>query len=175
MSSNNYSNHPSSSINLEPLASQPDRLSSLVPQHTPPSTDHLFSSSAFQLSSSQIDSIPSRRARGRNELGDRSRYLEGVEEMLSETDVAPASSAGEPIKVIWGTNIVISESIAALKSFLSNFSLAQRHLYEHQLDNSTTPTPLLDDSIMAADLEPYYPKILKKVPFFPLIYVDSRY
>lgn len=160
------SQHPPSSANFDPLASQPDRPSSFVPQQTPPSTEHLFSSSAFHLSSSQLDSNTNgRRARGRNELGDRTRYLEGVEELISESENTAsgiAAAANEPVKVIWGTNIVITETIASFKSFLRNFSLAQRHLYDHQSNHSSS-APLLDDSILATDLEPYYPTLLKKV------------
>lgn len=165
------SQHPPSSANFDPLASQPDRPSSFAPQQTPPSTEHLFSSSAFHLSSSQLDPNPNgRRGRSRNELGDRARYLEGVEELMSEGEHGnePAAS-NEPVKVIWGTNIVITETIAAFKSFLRNFSLAQRHLYEHQSDSATS-MPMLDDSVLAADLEPYYPKLLKKVFLFPFAF-----
>jgi hypothetical protein len=111
-----------------------------------------------------------RRARGRNDLGDRTRYLEGVEELISEGEstsnvVEPSS---EPVKVIWGTNIVITETIAAFKSFLRNFSLAQRHLYEQQSDSASFSVPMLDDSLLAADMEPFYPKMLKKVHIFIL-------
>ena len=177
------SQHPPSSANFDPLASQPDRPSSYAPQQTPPSTEHLFSSSAFHLSSSQLDPNPNgRRARGRNELGDRTRYLEGVEELISEGEHAAAgipAASNEPVKVIWGTHTVITETIATFKSFLRNFSLAQRHLYEHQSDSGAS-IPMLDDSILAADLEPYYPKLLKKVcNFHPIwvliIFLDSRH
>ena len=160
--------HPSSSTNFDPQASQPDRPSSFLPQQTPPSTEHLFSSSAFNLSSSQIDINPhGRRLRGRNELGDGNRYLEGVDELLSENEISGnQAAASEPVKVIWGTNIVITEAISSFKSFLANFSIAQRHLYNNQNDaNSNNNVPLLDEDMMAADLEPYYPKLLQKVKY----------
>lgn len=152
---------------MDPLASQLDLPSSYAPQQTPPSTENvLLGSSALHLSSSQADPLGTRRARGRNELGDRARFMESVEELLSDAaEQSAAAVANEPVKVIWGTNIVISETIAAFRSFLRNFSLAQRHLYEHQQNESgSAPVPLLDDSLMAADLEPYYPKLLRKVP-----------
>lgn len=100
-------------------------------------------------------------------MGDGNRYLEGVDELLSENEISGnQAAASEPVKVIWGTNIVITEAISSFKSFLANFSIAQRHLYNNQNDtNGNNNVPLLDEDMMAADLEPYYPKLLQKVKY----------
>lgn len=63
----------------------------------------------------------------------------------------------ERVRVIWGTNIVISDAISAFRSFLANFTLAQRKRFE-----AATPNAPLPD-ILASDLEPLYPRLLSQV------------
>lgn len=61
------------------------------------------------------------------------------------------------VRVIWGTNIVISDAIESFRSFLKEFTLAHRKLAEarekQQLDITTT----------SSDTESYYPKLLNQI------------
>ena len=65
--------------------------------------------------------------------------------------------AAERVRVIWGTNIVISDAISAFRNFLANFTLAQRKRFEAATPNAPLP------EILASDLDPLYPRLLAQV------------
>ena len=67
---------------------------------------------------------------------------------------APVQST-ERVRVIWGTNIVISDTIAAFKSFLANFTLAHRF--------SAGSAEAGDRNLLASDFEPLYPRLLRQL------------
>lgn len=67
-------------------------------------------------------------------------------------------SPAERIRVIWGTNIVISDAISAFRNFLANFTPAQRKRFEA----AAVPDGPLPE-ILAADLDPLYPRLLAQV------------
>lgn len=69
----------------------------------------------------------------------------------------PNASENERVRVIWGTNIIISEAITSFRSFLTNFTMAQRKRFEASGLNAPLPT------IAAGDLEPYYPRLFQQV------------
>lgn len=71
----------------------------------------------------------------------------------TEANVPPTESA-ERVRVIWGTNIVISETISAFKSFLVNFTLA------HRFGNDSEER---GHQLLASDFEPLYPRLLRQL------------
>lgn len=76
-------------------------------------------------------------------------------------DVGAVATNPTNVKVIWGTNIVISDAIAAFRSFLLSFCPAQRKRMEQEeeAENSMAMLP----TITAADLEPLYPRLLRLI------------
>jgi hypothetical protein len=71
---------------------------------------------------------------------------------------AGEASPTERIRVIWGTNIVISDAISAFRSFLANFAPAQRKRFEA----AAVPNGPLPE-MLASDLDPLYPRLLAQV------------
>lgn len=63
----------------------------------------------------------------------------------------------ERVRVIWGTNIIISEAISSFRAFLSSFTLAQRKRFEASGPNAPLP------ELTAVDLEPFYPRLLAQI------------
>jgi len=64
------------------------------------------------------------------------------------------------VRVIWGTNIIIADAISSFRSFLANFTLAQRKRFEASAPNAPLPT------LASSDLEPFYPRLLAQVTSF---------
>lgn len=149
-----------------------------LPGQTPPSTitEPHYSSSIAPAATSGID-IPGtiRRNRIRNDLGDfqMSQLLSdqdrsdaervgGMNLLPSELSSfggerpAPVVAADERVRVIWGTNIIIADAISSFRSFLANFTMAQRKRFESSA-NEALP------NITANDLEPLYPRLLGQV------------
>lgn len=139
----------------------------MVPGHTPPSTatatEQLFSSS-MTLMSSQADAplAGSRRVR-RTELGDihipqlvsDSEGRPAAREAPSSLPMLPSDAAPETrTRVIWGTNIVITDAIADFRTFLANFTRAHRRRAETQ---GALP------ALTASDVEPMYPRLLRQI------------
>lgn len=79
--------------------------------------------------------------------------IAGSEMMTESINEYQGPPATERIRVIWGTNIMISETINAFKSFLLNFTLAHRfgNDMEHQ------------QSLSSTDFEPIYPRLLRQL------------
>lgn len=71
----------------------------------------------------------------------------------------PLVSTSERVRVIWGTNIVISGAIEAFKRFLGEFTRAHRKAFEAQTLGPDAPLP----TTTAKDLEPYYPQLLRQI------------
>ena len=67
---------------------------------------------------------------------------------------SPPTESAERVRVIWGTNIVISETISAFKSFLINFTLA------HRFGNDSEER---GHQLLASDFEPLYPRLLRQL------------
>lgn len=63
----------------------------------------------------------------------------------------PQGLSAERLRVIWGTNIVISDAISSFKTFLQTFTLAHRSLFEKRVVDRPN------------DYEPMYPKLLEQV------------
>lgn len=78
-------------------------------------------------------------------------------ETFDEYRSARQANGSERIRVIWGTNIVISDAISAFRNFLANFTLAQRKRFEASAPNAPLP------DVHASDLEPLYPRLLGQV------------
>lgn len=68
-----------------------------------------------------------------------------------------APTGNERVRVIWGTNIIISDAISSFRSFLSNFTLAQRK--RHEANGPNAPLP----NILPSDLEPLYPRLFSQI------------
>ena len=68
-----------------------------------------------------------------------------------------AAPGNERVRVIWGTNIIIADAISSFRSFLANFTLAQRKRFETSGPNMPLPR------IVATDLDPLYPRLLGQV------------
>ncbi len=118
-----------------------------------------------------------RRGRTRNDLGDfqmsqllsendrsdldRAGIFEGAQfptNLSSIPDVnIPVSTSNERVRVIWGTNIIISDAISSFRSFLANFTLSQRKRFECSSPESPLP------NISPSDLNPLYPRLLTQV------------
>lgn len=71
----------------------------------------------------------------------------------------PIAPANERVRVIWGTNIVISGAIEAFKRFIREFTRAHRKAFDSQLQGPDAPLP----ATTANDLEPYYPQLLRQI------------
>jgi DNA replication licensing factor MCM4 len=71
----------------------------------------------------------------------------------TETNI-PQTESAERVRVIWGTNIVISETISAFKSFLVNFTLA------HRFGNDSEER---GHQLLASDFEPLYPRLMRQL------------
>ncbi|PJF16702.1 DNA helicase, partial [Paramicrosporidium saccamoebae] len=78
---------------------------------------------------------------------------------LPSSEGAGVGHTNERVRVIWGTNIVISDAISAFKSFLSNFTTAHRKMAEARAAGPDAPLP----TTMAHDLEPLYPRLLQQI------------
>lgn len=76
---------------------------------------------------------------------------------ISEDGIGP--SPGERVRVIWGTNIVISDAIAAFRSFITEFTPAHRKLSDAREHGEGVALP----GTSAHDLEPLYPRLLQQV------------
>ena len=72
---------------------------------------------------------------------------------------APIPPARERVRVIWGTNIIIADAIAAFKSFLRAFTMAHRKMHETRAAGPDVPLPVTN----AHDLEPFYPKLFQRI------------
>jgi DNA replication licensing factor MCM4 len=70
-----------------------------------------------------------------------------------QTDNQMPQEAPERVRVIWGTDIRISETIAAFKSFLATFTL------EHRFGASAGQA----DQMLASDYEPLYPRLMRQL------------
>lgn len=75
------------------------------------------------------------------------------------SEMAAPNGGSERVRVIWGTNIVISDAIAAFKSFLVGFTMAHRKIAEARAQGPDAPLP----STSALDLDPYYPRLLQQI------------
>lgn len=71
----------------------------------------------------------------------------------------PIAPTNERVRVIWGTNIVISGAIEAFKRFIREFTRAHRKAFDSQLQGPDAPLP----TTTANDLEPYYPQLLRQI------------
>lgn len=76
-------------------------------------------------------------------------------EMNEPADGHLAPQAAERIRVIWGTNIVISDMIGAFKSFLANYTMA------HRFGGKSDDEP--SHQLLASDFEPLYPRLLRQL------------
>lgn len=80
-------------------------------------------------------------------------------------DTARVPNTNERVRVIWGTNIVISDAISAFRSFLLDFTTAHRKMADARAHASSSPSgsrsPLPTTSAM--DLEPLYPRLLQQI------------
>jgi hypothetical protein len=65
----------------------------------------------------------------------------------------------ERVRVIWGTNIVISDAIGAFRSFLLNFTVAHRKMADARTIEPDAPIP----TTTARDLEPLYPRLFQQI------------
>lgn len=132
--------HPSSSIDI--LSTDVGYLqqeaftatnNAILPGQTPPfsSDTQLFSQSTDALFFPN-NRLGASRAR-RSGLGDAS-FLETNQTIEPTSDAAVAAPAqlseDQKVKVIWGTNIVVKETISAFRSFLTSFTAAHRQLYQ---------------------------------------------
>lgn len=68
---------------------------------------------------------------------------------------ANMNDSSERVRVIWGTNIVISDTINSFKSFLINFTLAHRFGNEDESNQNR--------QLLASDFEPLYPRLLRQL------------
>lgn len=76
-------------------------------------------------------------------------------EINLHTEPIPAQTeSAERVRVIWGTNIVISDTISAFKSFLVNFTLAHRF---------GTGSEERNHQLLSSDFEPLYPRLLRQL------------
>lgn len=82
--------------------------------------------------------------------------LGGVDGVADRVNNATAGNE-ERVRVIWGTNIIIADAITSFRSFLANFTMAQRKRF----DSSGPDQPL--PNINATDLEPLYPRLLSQI------------
>lgn len=62
----------------------------------------------------------------------------------------------ERVRVIWGTNIVISDALSSFRSFLQNYTRAHRRVYENRFGRASEET-------LSADFEPCYLNLLRQV------------
>jgi len=71
----------------------------------------------------------------------------------------PSIPSSERVRVIWGTNIVINDAIAAFKLFLRTFTWAHRKMADARdiAESDAQPT------LTAHDLEPFYPRLLQQI------------
>ncbi len=73
-----------------------------------------------------------------------------------QTDTQMPQEANERVRVIWGTDIRISETIAAFKSFLTTFTL------EHRF-GAVSGGGGAAAEMLASDYEPLYPRLLRQL------------
>lgn len=76
---------------------------------------------------------------------------------LPQQESRYGNDGNERVRVIWGTNIIISEAICSFRTFLSSFTLAQRKRFDASSPNSPIP------ELKALDLEPFYPRLLSQI------------
>ena len=74
---------------------------------------------------------------------------------MEATDNQMPAEGAERVRVIWGTDIRISETIAAFKSFLTTFTL------EHRFGSGSAQPQ--GDQMLASDYEPLYPRLLRQL------------
>ena len=78
---------------------------------------------------------------------------------VDHTTTNPQGTGGDRIRVIWGTNIVISDAISSFRAFLASFVMAQRKREDARAAGPNAPLP----NISPNDLEPLYPRLLQQV------------
>lgn len=102
-----------------------------------------------------------------NFINDDGLSLDGVGSLAIPADVPQMSSellntsppqGGERVRVIWGTNIVISDAIESFRTFLENFTISHRRILEAK-NTANVTLPRTE----ALDLEPYYPRMLNQI------------
>lgn len=80
-----------------------------------------------------------------------------------------SSSSSDRVRVIWGTNIVVSDAISVFKEFLTKFTLAHRKISDQRasiaasIKNSETPSDTASSRTTSSDLEAFYPKLLAQI------------
>ena len=69
------------------------------------------------------------------------------------------------VRVIWGTNIVISEAMSSFRSFLDSFTAAHRKMWEarQKQEEGMHDEEFAMPSITAMDVEPLYPRLLQQI------------
>lgn len=124
------------------MAMEPQPLQQGFLLHTAPPSSSLQDSAVRRLSSSdQNDQI-----------------LPTSQEQPANFATNSVTISSERIRVIWGTNIVISDAIAAFRSFLASFVPAQRKQWEAGLcSDGALPV------ILADDYDPLYPRLLLQI------------
>lgn len=140
------------------------------------------------LLSSQVDPLGARRGRSRIELGaglsgsdagltaatahvmaqeldqlsvaaSNPHYQNPAVNMASDTGQVSSFNTDERVRVIWGTNIVISDAIAAFRSYITKFTMAHRKMADARISDPDAPLP----TTTAQDLEPLYPRLLGQI------------
>lgn len=90
----------------------------------------------------------------------------------NERSTSSSSSSSDRVRVIWGTNIVVSDAISVFKDFLTKFTIAHRKISDQRsailssLKNSETPSASIitpTSRTTSSDLEAFYPKLLAQI------------
>lgn len=90
---------------------------------------------------------------------------------MADSQVAlPSSTLGqelqdsvEKVRVIWGTNIVIKETVTSFRDFLINFTMGHKRLAGLDDAESTLPPPTPQNATPLYDVEPFYPRLLRQL------------
>lgn len=144
-------NSPDANHNSIPFNSQlnASSLNILGAQATPPSTRTLGLTESMIVPSVEpnfADECPSGVVRSQLES-----FGENFQDNRNGEHNNLQGHSAERLRVIWGTNIVISDAISSFKNFLHDFTLAHRSLFEKTVVNHPN------------DYEPLYPKLLEQV------------
>lgn len=150
------SDTPMDTNNSDPLASQVEPSSNARGRTPPHSTDLLFSAPSSQADIARAQRRGNTR---RNDIGLNgiTQYFGTQSDVLGESQIdeqqmeSSQMDIGDKVRVVWGTTVVISETIAAFKNFLNDFTPAHRKNFEGIAPNGS------DDMI------PLYPKLLQQV------------
>ncbi len=141
-----------------------------TPGHLPNGRNVAFDQLSIALSNPHQQAVAGRSGMRNNVLGTPSNapsQAPADDTTLPSMDGIGASPAvnrhvppsNERVRVIWGTNIVISDAIAAFRAFLMSFTMAHRKISDARLQDPSIPLA----PTTALDLEPLYSRLFQQI------------